>query len=90
MLMQVKGKKFAVQVFGVSHLPENSDARYWGHTGLQSQDDQVRAARRRRRKRASIVVDDQLQSKSGAKMKPLIGRQAELNQVNTLLERTAA
>lgn len=78
--LQVKGKTSAVQVYSVAPWPDDSEVSSWNCVASPEQHQQ-RIARRKRRKRASTVVHGQLQSKSGAKMKPLIGREQELEKV---------
>ena len=88
--MQVKGKRSPVQAYSVAPLPDDPEARQWDLMGAESKQQWDRAARRRRRKRASIIVTHHLQAKSGAKMKPLIGRQQELEKVQTRHDRLAS
>lgn len=82
---QVKGKQFPVQAYSVSPLHADSGGGVWGLVGIVNQQERDVAARRRRPKRASIIVDSHQQVKSGAKMKSLVGRQHELEQVLCLL-----
>lgn len=68
-------------VYSVLPLPANAEASDWSLLSLHSTQLREKAVRRRRRKRASCIVDSHLQARSGAKMKALVGRQAELQEV---------
>jgi hypothetical protein len=82
-ILQVKGKKFPVDVFSVSPLETDPGAQDW--SPLVADFSRPLASRssspRRRRKRASVFMDDANQAKVGAKMKPMVGRKAALEQV---------
>lgn len=70
-----------MQVYSIAPLPGDLKPRTKHPLGERQRQRREDVVRPRRRKRASIIVDGHLQAKSGAKMKPLIGRQSELEQV---------
>ena len=87
---QVKGKRFPVEVFSASPLGSDPSARGWRDWGVLA--GRSRPAAReggglqpRRRKRSSVLIDESFEAKAGAKMKPIVGRQAVLEQVFTCL-----
>ena len=81
---QVKGMRSAVEVFSVSPRRHTVDAHSWSLLRLQNRQPGGSAppAHTRRRKRSSIIISAALRAKSAAKMKPLVGRVAELQLVS--------
>ena len=83
-LLQVKGKRSAVEVFSVSPRRHTVDAGAWSRLRVQNRQPGGTSplAHTRRRKRSSIIIGPALRAKSAAKMKPLVGRVAELQLVS--------
>ena len=79
--MQVKGKDRLVEIYSVSPRPNSQHAGGW--MTLKPKRNMVldRIGRQRRTKRSSVIIDAVLEAKSVGKMKPLIGRQLQLEKV---------
>lgn len=80
--MQVRGKEFPVEVYGVSPIPNTILAHQWSAMHAGSMNLLSKQMRQRRRKRSSVIIDAALEAKSGAKIKHLVGRKEHLDLVS--------